>query len=66
MYAIRQLAEYQISILNSLELLVVKIGNTIVDQNKVLINANDLADGIYLVDFTKRATNDIRKVIIKH
>jgi hypothetical protein len=62
---LNDLNEYEISLYNSLSQLI-KVPNTIVSNNKVVLNTSSLVDGLYFVDLSKGAVKDTRKIIVKH
>ena len=62
---LNDLNEYEISLYNSLGQLI-KVPNTIVSNNKVVLNTSSLVDGLYFVDLSKGAVKDTRKIIVKH
>jgi hypothetical protein len=59
------LSEYEISLYNSLGQ-VITIPNTIINNNKAVLNTSSLVDGLYFVDLSKGAIKDTRKIIVKH
>ena len=62
---LNDLNEYEISLYNSLGQLI-KVPNTIISNNKVVLNTSSLVDGLYFVDLSKGAIKDTRKIIVKH
>jgi hypothetical protein len=62
---LENLAEYEISLYNSIGQLI-KVPNTLISNDKVVLNTSSLVDGLYFVDLSKGAIKDTRKIIVKH